>query len=100
MDILRKIRSTLLLTESFVQYPPDISKGKVQMHLVLRPCVNTAPNVHSWHQSSCTHLYLIHDPTGHARQAAPQLAHPLPHRLLHVLHVRGLREDWGQASHC
>ena len=37
-----------------------------------------------------SHLYGAHHPAGHPRQPPRHLGHPLPHALLHVIHVGGL----------
>ena len=37
------------------------------------------------------HLYGVHNPAGHPGQPARHLCHALPHALLHVIHVRGLK---------
>ena len=41
--------------------------------------------------SSVVHLYGVHDPAGHPGEPARHLGDALPHALLHVLHVRGLK---------
>ena len=40
---------------------------------------------------SVVHLYGVHDPAGHPGEPARHLGDALPHALLHVVHVRGLK---------